>query len=259
MIDFQDQYVLITGAAHGMGAAWSRQLASRGAKLILVDIDRDKLQQTFDSLGDTRRHRQMHVDMSDHASRQGMYQSLADDGVALFGLINNVGIGYWSNLSQTDWSRLERVMDVNVKGTTHLVHLFLPGMLERQKGVIVNLASTGAYCGANKAAVYTGTKAYIHNFTEALDMELWDTPIRVMAAYPGATATHFWEDAGTANSEMYRKLKQMTPDEAVGEFIRALDRGKKRWIAGFKNRMMVRIASWIPREMLKAMAIRKYA
>lgn len=258
-MEVKGKTVLITGAAHGIGKSFAKSFYKRGARLILVDIDGGELKRVFSEItGDKGWHIFFVKDLASHKERQSIYDDLQAKNIAVDILVNNVGIGYRGYVADTSWDRLERVIDVNVKGTTHLIWLFLPQMKKRGTGGIINLSSTGAFCGADVGSVYTGTKAYITNFTEGLSMELYGTNIRAMAAHPGATDTRFWEASGWKNSEYNKRIKMMSPDDTAEEFIKAFIQKKAFIIAGSRNRRMVFLSKFIPRETLKKMAVKKY-
>ena len=262
MIDFKDRWVLITGAAHGIGTGFVRRFLREGARLIVVDIDAVGLGKVFREVleGNETRHRMYVVDLSVEAERKRLHQRLEADGIELDVLVNNAGIGYRSNLIDTPWEKLQKILEVDVIAPTQLIYMFLPGMKKRNRGAIINLSSTGAFCGANQACVYTGGKAYIMNFTEGLDMELFGTNVRVISAHPGATDTNFWDASGWANSQYNKPHSHDVGRRHVAneEFVDALVAGRKRHIAGLKNRLMVFVAGFVPREMLKRMAVSKY-
>ncbi len=258
-MDFSKTNVLLTGAAHGIGAAFAKYFADRGACLVLVDIDEENLEIIMRTLpvknGD---HISLVKDLSKSDERQSIFDYFQAENIELDVLVNNVGIGYYSNFHETPWERIERVIDVNVKGTSHLVWLFLPQMVRRNRGVIINVSSTGAFCGANRSAAYTGSKAYVTNFTEAIDMELFATKVQTLTAHPGATDTNFWKDAGTTEMNFYKTVKMMSAEATVEEFVDALMRGKAFVIAGWRNRLMVFISKFVPRSLLKKEAAKKY-
>lgn len=259
MIDFNEKNVLITGAAHGIGTAFARYFAERGARLILIDVDNENLEKVAGDLPVKKdKHINLVKDLSKNEERKSIYDYLQAENIDLDVLVNNVGIGYCNNFYEASWKRIERVIDINVKGTTHLVWLFLPQMVKRNSGIIINVSSTGAFCGANRSAAYTGSKAYVTNFTEALDMELFGTDVQTLAAHPGATDTNFWEDAGTTKMAFYKTVKMMSPEDTVEEFMKALSKGKPFIIAGWRNRLMVFLSKFVPRKMLKKLAIAKY-
>jgi len=258
-MDFSKKNVLLTGPSHGIGTAFAKYFAQRGARLILIDIDAENLKKVKDGLpAENGEHISLVKDLSKHEDRLSIFERLQSENIELDVLVNNVGIGYCSLFHETPWERIERVIDVNTKGTAHLVWLFLPQMRKRNSGLIINLSSTGAFCGANRSAAYTGTKAFVTNFTEAIDMELMGTDVRTLTAHPGATDTNFWEDAGTTKMAFYKTVKMMSPEDTVEEFMNALLKGKKFIIAGWKNRLMVFLARFIPREFLKRKASQKY-
>lgn len=258
-MDFKGKTVLITGAANGIGKGFSKAFYKRGARLILVDINGEELKKVFNEItGNKGPHVFLIKDLSSQQERQSIYDDLQSKNIEVDILVNNVGIGYRGYVSDIPWEKLERVINVNVKGTTHLIWLFLPQMKKRGSGGIINLSSTGAFLGANVGSVYTGTKAFVTNFTEGLSMELYGTGVQAMAAHPGATDTKFWEASGWANSDYNKKIKMMSPDDTAEEFIKAFSKKKCFIIAGGRNRRMVFLAHFIPREILKKMAVKKY-
>jgi len=260
MTSFKDQWVLITGAAHGIGAGFARRFVNEGARVILVDIDSAGLVQVFDEVakGDKSRHRAEVIDLSVQDDLDRLLNTLKENGIEIDVLVNNAGIGYRSDLVDTSWEKIQKILAVDVVAPTYLIWKLLPGMKARRRGAVINLSSTGAFCGANQACVYTRGKAYIMNFTEGLDMELYNSGVRVMSAHPGATDTNFWSASGWANSMYNKNVSMMTGDEAANEFVDALKAGKKQHIAGLKNRLMVFAAQFVPRELLKKMAVSKY-
>lgn len=169
MTDFKDRWVLVTGAGHGIGTGFARRFHKEGARLILVDIDAESLAMVLTELGDPR-HLSYTVDLGSHSERERLFHGLTEKGIEVDVLVNNAGIGYRSDLVDTPWDKIEKIINVDVLAPTHMIWMFLPGMKKRRRGAIINLSSTGAFCGANQACVYTGGKAYIMNFTEGLDM-----------------------------------------------------------------------------------------
>lgn len=260
MSDFKDHWVLITGAAHGIGTGFVRRFVREGAKLILVDVDDVSLNSVFEDVAGGARagHRKSVADLSVPAERERLARELTAEGIEVDVLVNNAGIGYRSDLVETPWETLRKILEVDVIAPTHLIWMFLPGMKKRRRGAIINLSSTGAFCGANQACVYTGGKAYVMNFTEGLDMELYGSGVRVISAHPGATDTNFWAASGWANSRYNKRIRMMSGEETADEFVDALVAGRKRHIAGLRNRLMVFFAGFIPRETLKKMAVSKY-
>ena len=256
---YENKNILITGAAHGIGSGFARSFSKHGANLILVDIDKDAMEKLLSELPDGGEEHLVYIkDLGKFEDRIAIFEDLQEKNIGVDVLVNNVGIGYRGYVTETSWEALEKVIDVNVKGTTHFVWLFLPDMKKKNAGGIINVASTGSFCGADVASIYTGTKAYVTNFTEGLSMELFGTNIQAVAAHPGATDTNFWEASGWVDSDYNKDISMMSPDAVAEEFINALNQNKSFIIAGLKNKMMVFLSKFIPREMLKKMAVQKY-
>jgi short-subunit dehydrogenase len=260
-IDLKDKYVLITGAGSGIGIGFVKSFHQRGSRLLLCDIDGERLSTVIAQYGGgdgDKRHRTFVRDLRRQDEREALVRELNESGIEVDVLVNNAGIGYRSYLADAEWGALQGIVDLNVVATTHLCWLLLPGMKRKNSGGIINVSSTGAFCGADTASVYTGTKAYIANFTEGLSMELFGTNVRALSAHPGATDTNFWDASGWKNSNYNQWIHMMPPDVVAEEFVRAFERGSATVIAGTKNKLMVAIAKFVPRELLKRAAVRKY-
>ena len=252
--------VIITGAAFGIGSAFARLLAEKGCNLCLVDIDEAKLAETAASVRNKGiKPILMIKDLSQSANREAIFSSLDAEDFSADILINNVGIGYWRHFRDTQWNKIEQIIDINVKCMTHMTNLALPGMLKRNSGYLVNLSSTAAFIGAPNGVCYSATKAYIRIFSETLDMELKDTGVKVLCVFPGATTTHFWEFAGMATGKYDKNVSKMTAGEVAEEAILAMERGKSSVVAGNKNKISMLAAKFLPRELLKQIALKRFA
>jgi short-subunit dehydrogenase len=199
MTDYRGQTALITGASSGMGAEYARQLASRGCHLILVARRLDKLQQLAAEL--TAQHGVEVTVLDRDLSAAGAGRALADEilaqGRTVDILINDAGFGTSGNVADQDQDVVTSAIALNISTVTELTRGFLPGMLERDKGVIINMASLAALQTRAGHALYSAAKAYVLSFTEALWGETISTNVRVTAVCPGPVDTEFFAVAGT--------------------------------------------------------------
>jgi len=201
-IDYSAHTVLITGASSGIGAQFAKDLAARGASLVLVARRLDRL----DALAaDLRRDHGVRVetmtaDLSDPAASHKVHQELGERGIAVTALINNAGFGTFGDFTEEDVSGVVREIAVDVAAPTILSRLFLPDIIAAGNGFLINVASMAAYTPTPRMAVYGATKAYVLSFTEALWAELRGTGVTVFALSPGATATEFNTVVGTEDA-----------------------------------------------------------
>ncbi|MDH2444258.1 SDR family oxidoreductase [Amnibacterium sp. CER49] len=244
---------LITGASSGIGEAFARALAERGEDLVLTARREDRLRALAAEL--ERRHGiRASVLVADLAAEGAVQRLLADleaAGVVVRGLINNAGFGGHGRFEHEDPQRIAAELAVNVTAPVLLARALLPGMLERGKGYIVNLASTAAFQAVPSMAVYAATKAFVLSFTEALWAETAGRGVRVLALAPGATETEFFEVAGEGGSVGRRQ----TPEQVVRVALAALDRGRgPSVVSGLLNTLSARSGRLVPRALLTRLA-----
>lgn len=181
--DFTGRRVLVTGAAGGLGQALARAFAATGASMVLADIDGDRLAAFARELdGDIACHR---FDQGDLAS----IAALADAVGAIDVLLNNAGIILVKPLHETSPEEMRRVMDVNLVGPMALARHLAVGMTARGRGVIINISSQLAFCGAEGRAVYAAAKAGLAQFTKSAAVEWGRSGVRVVAIAPGRLLT----------------------------------------------------------------------
>ena len=251
--------VLVTGAAHGIGRALTNFLVKEGCRLCLVDIDRPGLMKVSDLAKEKGLEPILMIkDLAQPNDRQSLISLLDEKGFYVDILINNVGVGFWRYFQDTPWEKLGQIIEINIKCMTHLTKLVLPGMLVRNEGYIVNLSSTASFIGAPNAACYSATKAYISIFSETLNMELKKTGVKVICVFPGATDTPFWKYAMMDNSKYGRDIRRMTAEKVAEETVAAIRAGKAIIIPGARNRLNMVIVKFLPRKLLKKIALNRF-
>jgi short-subunit dehydrogenase len=145
------------------------------------------------------------------------------------------------------------MVDVNSRAMVELTRRFLPGMVERRKGTIVNVVSTSAFQPVPFLTVYAASKAFALSFSEGLAVELEGTGVRVQALCPGLTATESQERAHT-DAVPFNQTPAMTPEAVVEESLRALDRGRLVVVTGFRNRASLAAQGLVPRGVVRRVA-----
>jgi short-subunit dehydrogenase len=196
--DLTGKTALVTGASSGIGEAIARQLAARGADVILVARRRDKLEALAGAIRAGHRVRAdvVAMDLGEAGSAERLFEATEGAGRAVDVLVNNAGFGVHDRFADIAWERTASQLQLNIVSLTELTHRFVRAMLERRRGWILNVASVGAYMPVPSYATYAAGKAYVRNFTEALAFELRGTPVHVCCLNPGATATELMDVAG---------------------------------------------------------------
>jgi hypothetical protein len=213
---------LITGASTGIGAVYADRLAKRGYDLILVARSQEKLAEVAARLKSSgRRIDTIAADLTKKEDVERVAERLSTDPV-ITALVNNAGTASVSKLVDANIEDLESMIYLNVTALTRLTLAALPGFVTRNNGLIINIASIVALAPELLNGTYSGTKAYVVNFTQALNNELEGKGITVQAVLPGATATALWEKAGRPVEHLPSAIV-MTADDMVDASLAGLD------------------------------------
>lgn len=253
MIDHRGTTAVVTGASSGIGVEFARQLAARGADLVLVARRADRLESLAAAVRDEHGVT-VHVVPADLAlPRAGaaLAAELGTRGIVVDTLIANAGFGTYGDFADEDGARIADEIAVNVAAVVDLAHALYPGMLARGRGALVAVASTAAYQPVPKMAVYGATKAFVLSFTEALWWEARHSGLRVLALSPGATESEFFDIAD--NGEQFGNRRQSAA-EVVALAMRTLDRrnGPASVVSGAGNRLASIVARLAPRRLVIA-------
>jgi short-subunit dehydrogenase len=238
---------LVTGASSGLGVAFAHDLAARGCHLVLVARSEEPMQQLANELraaGAT-----VHVrptDLSDAGAREALASRLAAEGIAVDVLVNNAGFGLFGAFAESDWSRLEAMLAVDVVALTHLARLFVIGMRQRGFGRILQVASTGAFQPTPTYAAYAAAKSYVLEFSYALDAELRGSGVRCTVVSPGVTATRFLEVSGQ-RATWYQRLTRMQAPAVARLGVDAMLAGSTGVVTGRVNALMANSTRLMPR------------
>jgi len=194
---FRDSTALITGASRGIGAAFAKILSTWGTDLVLVARSEDDLGGVAERAeAEGVRVRFIASDLRDAGAPLALVERLDQDGIMVDHLINNAGIGPFGSAIVVPLEQQLSAIQVNVIASTELTLRLLPGMVERGRGGILNVASTAAFQGMPHMSVYGGSKSYILSWSEAIWRELRGTGVRCCTVCPGPTETDFFEANG---------------------------------------------------------------
>jgi hypothetical protein len=242
---------LVTGASGGIGLELARLFAADGHDLVLVARSRDKLQKLSEEL--TAKHgvsaRVLASDLSRPEAPREIFDRLSADSLQVDALVNNAGFGTYGFFAETDLKAEMNLLQVNVVALAHLTKLFLPGMLARKRGYVMNVASTAAFQPGPLMANYYASKAYVLSLSEALANECGGTGVVVSALCPGPTETGFGEAAGLGDSKLFDGGVMDARTVAV-EGYKGMLAGKSLVIPGTRNSVLARAVSFAPRRLV---------
>lgn len=247
---------LITGASGGLGAEFARIHASMGDNLVLVARSKDKMDLLKNEL-EAKYPVQVYViakDLSDSEIVRAIRDELELQNIQVDYLINNAGFGDFGFFANCDWEKQEEMIRLNVIALTYMTRLFLPGMVERKFGRILNVASTAAFQPGPTMSVYFATKAFVLSFSEAIANELQGTGVTVTALCPGATETGFKAAAALDKSNLFKGSGIAGSHEVAAFGYKAMMRGKGVVVHGKINALLAFSIRFAPRKMVTAIA-----
>jgi short-subunit dehydrogenase len=244
---------LITGASSGIGRAIAHRLAREGARLVLVARSEENLgalAAELETLHGTRS-TVLAADLGQPHSGAGLFKRVEEQDLAIDILVNNAGFGTYGTFESIKPETEQAEIAVNIAAVVDLTHSFVPGMLQRGSGAIINIASTSSFQPTPFHAVYGATKAFILNFSEALWAEYRGRGVLVTALCPGAVDTAFIEklgDTSVRNTSVYSS--PVRPETVAERVIEALRSGSPSHIIGLKNWLMALLLRFTPRSVV---------
>ena len=249
------QTALITGASAGLGREYARLFAKDGHDLVLVARRRERLDELARELAAAHGTTCMVIaaDLAAPSAGQQIADQVQAAGRTIDFLVNNAGLGKRGPFAQSDVRLQLEMIDVNMRALVDLTHRFLPGMLERKQGRILNIASIAGFVPGPFMATYYASKAFVVSFTEALAQELRGTGVTATASCPGPTATEFADVAGSSKSNLFRRPVADAASVARHGY-RAMLAGTVVAIPGLKNKLSVQSVRIAPRAAVRAIS-----
>jgi short-subunit dehydrogenase len=244
---------LVTGASGGIGLELARLFARDGHDLVLVARRAEKLAVLARDLEE--RYRVQVRPIRRDLARPDAPAALFDECGEVDFLVNNAGFGYRGRFTDAAPGTLAEMLEVNVTALTQLTRLFLPGMLERNSGRILNVASIAAFQPGPLMAVYYASKAYVLSFSEAVRAELEVTGVTVTTLCPGPTRSDFADRAGFARRSLLSRRVMSAADVAEIGYIGMME-GRGVVIPGSLNRIGATGARLVPRSLAASFARR---
>lgn len=244
--------VLITGASSGIGFELARCFARDQYHIIMVAHHQGKLHQAAQQIQQEFSGAQVNtidLDLSKDNAAERLFNDVQQRGWQVEVLVNNAGFGEYGLFYQSDLQKEVAMIHLNVISLVHLTKLFLPYMLNRGSGKILQLGSVASFMPAPLQSVYGATKAFILSFSEALQEELKDTPVTVTILCPPATDTNFFNVAGAQDSKIAQGNLATAEEVAVSGY-EALMKGNARAVPTFKAKLEVAQSNILPDSLL---------
>jgi short-subunit dehydrogenase len=252
-----DLRALVTGASAGIGAAFARALRARGEKLVLVARRADRLEALARELGGAEHVAVVACDLAQANAVAELARTLDARGLRVDSLVNNAGVGHTGRFAEEPEDRILAMLDLNVRATVLMTRRFLPEMLARQRGSLINVVSTSAFQPVPYMSTYAASKSFLLSFTEGIAFEVRGSGVKVQALCPGLTATEFQQLAGT-DQVPFNKTATQSPEAVVAESLAGLDRGRERVVTGWLNRATLTAQSFVPRSVSKLVAAKMF-
>jgi short-subunit dehydrogenase len=240
---------LITGASAGIGLELARVFARKGFDLVLVARRLDALEAEAGRLEGKHgaRVRTFRADLSSLEAPTQIFDFTTNEHLQVDVLVNNAGAGLGGDFADTDIQRQLEIIQLNISALTHLTYLFLPAMIKRRAGWIMNVASTAAFQPGPFMAVYYASKAYVLSFSQAIAEELRKTGVTVSALCPGPTESEFAKTAHIGKTRLFRAKAAASAADVAEYAYTALMSGKRVAIPGTMNKLVAQANRVAPR------------
>ena len=256
-IHYQDRWAVVTGASSGLGRGLAARLADRGMSLVLTGRNEARLDEAAQQIRRAAPRVKVETvaaDLSTPSGVSALLDHVGDRPIEV--LVNNAGFGSYGPFAEADPDREADEVAVDVSAVITLARAFLPGMLARGSGGILNVASAIAFQPAPYQAVYGASKAFVLSFSQALWAEARAAGVAVTALCPGPTRTGFVEALGAevGHTAIYRRLAD--PEPVIEAGLRGLDEGRAVVIPGVRNKLIAASGRFMPREWLARVSAR---
>ncbi len=189
-------------------------------------------------------------DLTDADTRQQFFDWTQAQGIAPYALVNNAGFGDLTAFAEADWAKHNAMLQLNIVALTHLTRLYLPGMIARGQGRMLNVASTAAFLPGPYMAVYYASKAYVLSFTEAIATELDGTGVTATTLCPGPTQSEFQDRAEIKDVKLFEGKNLPTSAEVAAYGYTAMEKGQRIAVHGTVNKLLSLGTRLLPRKNL---------
>lgn len=243
---------LITGASGGIGLELAKIFASKGINLIITSRNVIELAKLGTEL--SAKHNifveEFEKDLSVPGAADEIFNYVNSQSFTVDYLVNNAGFGDYGLFQECSWEKQERMINVNILALTHLTRLFLPQMIKKRNGKILNVASTAGFQPGPLMSVYYATKAFVISFSEAIANELAGTGVTVTTLCPGPTKSGFQKSANIEKSNLILGKNIHTAKEVAEFGFKEMMKGKLIAVHGFKNKELAFLSHHAPKNMV---------
>jgi len=243
---------LITGASSGIGLELAKVFASNQHNLLLTARREGrllKLKKELENENDIQIFI-LPLDLSDNDSPNKLRHFAGKNSLHINILVNNAGIGDYGLFHESDWDKQKTMIDLNIKSLTHLTHLFLPDMIKKKRGYILNVASTAAFQPGPLMSVYYATKHYVLAFSEAISNEVKGTGVSVTALCPGPTKSEFQETADMEKSRLVNTFPLPSAKQVAEYGYKSMKKGKRVAVHGYMNKIFSVAVRLFPKKLV---------
>jgi short-subunit dehydrogenase len=251
--------VLVTGASSGIGEELAREFARRGRHVVLVARRADKLRALAEELGSAAN--VLATDLAKADERAALPARVAELGLVVDILVNNAGLSTLGRVAASDPVAELNLIEVDVAAVVDLCSRFVPGMVARRRGAVLNVSSVGAFSPVPGQAAYGAAKAFVLSYTQALGEELKNTGVTAATLCPGPVKTEFNEVAGFDDAEVEAALPKamwVTKDAVAKAAVDGLADGKTVIVPGVLNNIAGGVSRHLPRKLLLPMLSRAH-
>lgn len=245
--------VLVTGASSGIGRALAHRFARAGSRCVLAARSEDELHALSDRLASEYDIEApvLPVDLSRPEAGRTVKERLQERDIIVDVLVNNAGIGATGSVAELDPEQQLNMVRVNVLALTDLAQRLLPGMLDRGRGGILNVASTAAFQPGPQMSVYYATKAYVLSFSEGLFEEVANSEVTVTCLAPGPTETAFAQKADMEDVALFRLADPMSPSAVAEAGYNGFRQGRALIVPGLLNKLGTLLVGFTPRSIIR--------
>jgi short-subunit dehydrogenase len=247
---------LVTGGSGGIGLELAKELARHGHSVVLVARKRDPLEAAAGHIEGKYgvKATVFAADLADPVAPTRIHEGMLDQGINIGILVNNAGFGIGGPFIDTDTDRELDMIQVNVTSVIHLTKLFLPAMVKRRRGHVMNVASTAAFQPGPLMSVYYASKAFVLSFSEAIAEELRNTGVSVTALCPGPTDTGFASEANVGRSRLLHYSPVADPEDVARYGYRSMMKGERVAIPALRDKLMIQAERLTPRRLVTVIA-----
>lgn len=243
-MNVQNKVIVVTGGGSGMGRELVLLLLKKGSQVAAVDINPDTLKETLELAGDKKDKVSAHVlDITNKEAVFALPEKVISRHGAVDGIINNAGIIQpFVRVNNLEFDAIERVLNINLYGVIYMTKAFLPHLLKRPEGHIINISSMGGFLPVPGQTIYGASKGAVKLFTEGLNSELLDSNVRVTVVFPGALATNIAANSGVGIGMEQDAESSSTPttpaDKAAEIIVDGIEKDSYRVLVGSDAKLM---------------------